>query len=55
MLVTRKKRSISLPAKAVHKIPQKCHFYLKGHCKWGAFCKYQHRILYQPKPMIISF
>ena len=46
----RKPRSTSLPSHAVNKIPQRCHFYLKGKCKWGSFCKYQHKIGYIPKP-----
>ena len=45
----RKPRSTSLPSHAVNKIPQRCHF-LKGKCKWGSFCKYQHKIGYIPKP-----
>ena len=51
MTLSRKPRSSSLPCYATNKIPQRCHFYLKGHCKWGNFCRYQHGIAYKPKPM----
>ena len=50
--ISRKKRSTSLPAKSVAKIPQKCNFYLKGKCKWADFCRFEHKILYRPKECI---
>ena len=51
--ITRKPRSSSMPSHAVNKIPQACHFYKKyGKCKWGSFCRFQHRILYMEKPTI---
>ena len=48
--MSRKQRSTSLPALAVNKVPQRCHFYLKGKCKWGNFCKFQHHVKYIEKP-----
>ena len=50
--ISRKKRSTSLAAKSVPKIPQKCYFYLKCKFKWGNFCRFEHKILYCPKECI---
>ncbi len=43
--ISRKKRSTSLPAESVAKFP-------KGKCKWGDFCRFEHKILYRPKECI---